>query len=96
MSIDQGEVTKAVPVSWVLRCDLDSDNEDDNANLASGDSDTPITNFPMNEVESQSTLRKRKGRRPEELPKEMMENWKVEKIPRTDGSGRIDKVNSQF
>ncbi|KAK2441393.1 hypothetical protein QL285_012695 [Trifolium repens] len=91
MSIDQGEVVQAVPVSWVLRCDLDSENEDDNANLASGDSDTPITNFPMNEVESQSTLRKRKGRRPEELPKEMMENWKVEKIPRTDGSGRIDK-----
>jgi hypothetical protein len=41
-------------------------------------------------------LRKRKGRRPEELPKEMMENWEVEKIPRTDGSRRIDKVNSQF
>jgi hypothetical protein len=39
---------------------------------------------------------KRKGRRPEELPKEMMENWEVKKIPRTDGSGRIDKVNSQF
>jgi hypothetical protein len=52
MSIDhdQGEVIKAVPVSWVLRCDIDSGNEDDNANLASGDSDTPITNFPMNEV----------------------------------------------